>query len=423
MLRYRARFLIAAILGIWGVQTFCRELPAQPEQLLSLNEMAAVLSLFSGGREEVDRTNRVVGESNAIRLGESLFFERRLSASGSVSCNSCHRKESNWTEGLAISIGEERGSRRTPSLWNVAGRRWFFWDGRAATLWSQALIPLESPTEMGNDRSNIVSLIQTDPHLRQLYELVFGKLGPVDGCTSESTAARSLNVCRNADVAFANVGKALAAFETTLEARNSQFDRYLACLRARRANCPQLSHEATAGLKLFIGRARCMNCHHGRDLTDEEFHDVLLPLSHAGTGDDPGRLKAIALLRSSQFGPEGEFSDCPSCSKATLVKQLSDSPDLFRTFKTPSLRGVADRAPYMHNGVYRTLKDVIIHYSTLSDASIPDHHLDALMTKLNLADAEINSLVAFLCTLSSDTGTISGKTKPLARLSSGSECD
>jgi cytochrome c peroxidase len=417
------RYLPAiAFLVFWGAGSYTAMQAGEAEDRLSMDERRVVLSLFSKRAEYGDETNRVVTNPNAIRLGETLFFEKRVSASGSISCSTCHRKELEWSDGLPTSMGEGPGTRRTPSLWNVGNRRWYFWDGRVATLWAQALVPLESPTEMGGNRSSIVELIESDEKLRELYESVFGKIGAAEGCHSNPGSTYASDACPPADVAFANVGKAIAAFETTLQARDAPFDRFLDCLRDRRGQCAQLSSRAQAGLKLFIGKARCVNCHHGLDLTDEEFHDVLLRDSHVQRGDDPGRLRAIAFLRSNPFGPAGQFSDCPSCSTAQLVQQLNENPDLFRTFKTPSLRDVANRAPYMHNGSYRTLRDVVTHYSTLADASIPDHHFDALLTPLNLSGKDIDDLIAFLCTLSSDIGKINGETVPLKHTAQTDQC-
>ncbi|WP_156443204.1 cytochrome-c peroxidase [Burkholderia sp. RF4-BP95] len=419
----RRRYLLAiACLICWGTGSYTAVQSGEKEDRLSMDERRAVLSLFSKRAERGDETNHVATNPTAIRLGETLFFEKRISASGSVSCSTCHQKELEWSDGLPKSLGEGPGSRRTPSLWNVGNRRWYFWDGRAATLWSQALVPLESPTEIAGNRSSIVELIGSDPKLRELYEAVFGKIDRPDGCHSSAGSTYASDACRPTDLAFANVGKAIAAFETTLQARDAPFDRFLDCLRDRRGQCAQVSAQAQAGLKLFIGKARCVNCHHGLDLTDEEFHDVLLRDSHAQRGDDPGRLGAIAFLRSNPFGPSGQFSDCPSGPTGKLVQQLNENPDLFRTFKTPSLRDVANRAPYMHNGSYRTLRDVVSHYSTLADASIPDHHFDALLTPLNLSGRDIDNLIAFLCTLSSDTGKINGETVLLKHVGQADQC-
>jgi cytochrome c peroxidase len=327
---------------------FLKPSAAEP---LTAEEAHRILSLFGAKHSSPDLTNRYAANADAAQFGKALFFDPRLSGSGRVSCSTCHDPSLEWTDGLALARGEAQTIRNTPTLWNVADRRWYFWDGRVATLWSQALKPIESPAEMNGNRSAVVALIANDKKFSSLYRAAFGE--PPSG---------------SVDDAFANVGKAIAAFETTLVARNSPFDSFLACLhRQQPADCRQINGAALSGLRLFAGRAGCANCHHGRDLTDEEFHDVLLPefeTSHT----DSGRARGIVDVKADPFGPASPFSDCPTSARATLLKALRNSPDMDHSYRTPSLRQVALTAPYMHNGVYPDLSAVLRHYSTLSDA-------------------------------------------------------
>src|SRR5690349_14366608 len=142
----------------------------------SASEISKILQHSPLAALPEDATNPFGPSEAAARLGQFLFFDRRLSASGTLSCASCHRPDFNWTDGKQLAEGAGRGLRRTPSLWNVAYNRWYFWDGRADTLWSQALKPLEGRAEMNGSRLRVAALIRTDPSLRLAYTRIFGAL-------------------------------------------------------------------------------------------------------------------------------------------------------------------------------------------------------------------------------------------------------
>ena len=142
----------------------------------SASEISKILQQSPLPAPPDDATNAFGSSQAAAHLGQFLFFDPRLSASGTLSCATCHRPDSGWSDGKPLSEGAGRGLRRTPSLWNVAFNRWYFWDGRADTLWSQALKPLEGRTEMNGSRVRVASLIRTDPSLRLAYTRVFGAL-------------------------------------------------------------------------------------------------------------------------------------------------------------------------------------------------------------------------------------------------------
>ena len=209
-----------------------------------------------------DETNAKADDPQAARLGRTLFFDARLSGSGGLACASCHQPERSWTDGLPLAHGAGEGRRHTPSLWNVAYNRWYFWDGRADSLWSQALHPIESPLEMAGSRDAAVRVVRDDARLRGAYEAAFGPWLPG---SDPATVTR----------VFVNLGKALEAFERTLLSRRAPFDVFAEALRAGdRDGQGALLPAAQRGAKLFVGRANCRLCHTGPTFSDGEFHDI-----------------------------------------------------------------------------------------------------------------------------------------------------
>ena len=394
--------LVACLHTGWAAENDAPVTPAEAQVLRSL---------FATQGDRSDPTNRYENAPTAAALGEKLFHEARLSGSRRISCASCHAAERNWTDGRATAKGASDGTRNTPMLWNVADRRWFFWDGRVATLWSQALHPIESPTEMGGRRDDVVRLVDGDPPLRSAYEAAFGRL---PGAVKFPCETHDHKCSGAVNRVFANVGKALAAFEKTLVARSSPFDAFLECLADRAPDeCRQLDRQALAGLRLFVGRASCVNCHHGRDLTDDEFHSIMLPDSSGRMDGDPGRMRGVAEAKRDEFGPGCEYSDAPTSGRAILVRSAVEGPHLANSFRTPSLRQVALTAPYMHNGIYPDLAAVLKHYSTLADAPVNGHHAEMLLVKLELTNDERDALLAFLRALSSVEGMRMGRRVPI----------
>lgn len=327
-----------------------------------------------------DETNAKADDPQAARLGRALFFDTRLSGSGRLACASCHQPERSWTDGLSLSHGAGEGRRHTPSLWNVAYNRWYFWDGRADSLWSQALQPMESPREMAGSRDAAVRVVRGDARLRHAYEAVFGRFPAGSG---RATVTR----------VFVNMGKALEAFERTLLSRRAPFDLFVEALRAGdRAGQRALGPAAQRGAKLFVGRANCRVCHSGPTFSDGEFHDIGLP----ARGGDAGRLEGIDRLRQGEFGAASEWSDGTDGPRAQYARYLARAPHTQGQFKTPTLRNVALTAPYMHDGRLASLADVLAHYSVLPDRGAPGPHQENVLTPLALTPAERADLIAFL---------------------------
>lgn len=361
-----------------------------------------------------DPTNRVSGDDAAARLGQFLFFDTRLSSNGAVSCATCHDPAQGFSDGRRLGKGIDVVTRHSQALWNVAHNRWFFWDGRADSLWSQALTPLEHPDEMGGDRTAIARAIHDDRDLRAAYERVFGNMGdlsdghrfPAHAMPVADAPEHPLDAAwrrmreddrRTANTVFANVGKALAAYQTRIISRDAPFDRFVEGLREGDAGKQDaISDSAKRGLKIFVGRGNCRLCHSGPNFSDGEFHSVALPTITGEEPTDAGRFEGIDLLKSGEFSAAGAFSDSTWSAAATRVKSVINKPDNWGQFKTPSLRSVALSPPYMHQGQYFTLRQVLEHYSTLADAVQMGHHREKILQPLNLTEQEMQDLQAFL---------------------------
>lgn len=344
-------------------------------------ELELVLRHSPLGPPPPDPTNAVADHPVAARLGQRIFFDPRFSRDGKVSCATCHVPAKGFGDGEALSTRFDLDV-HVPTLWNAAQQRWWFWDGRADTLWSQALKPLENPKEHGTSRAQVARTLKADPVLRGEYEAVFGAPG------------------EDVDRLFANVGKSIAAYERKLTAGRSPFDVYVEGLRsgdaAKRA---ALSPQAKAGLKLFIGRGQCRLCHGGPLFSDGEFHDLGLFPAKGAPGS--ARQGGIATLLADPFNAKGAFSDAPA-EGAKKLDFLRALPDAAGQIKTPSLRNVARTAPYMHQGQFAALRDVVKFYSTLQPSRRGGHPDGGLLVPLRLDTDEIDALVAFLESLTDE---------------------
>jgi cytochrome c peroxidase len=281
----------------------------------------------------------------------------------------------------------------------VAYYRWFFRDGRAATLWQQALQPMQDPREMGGTRAGVLYLLQGDPALGHTYEQIFGPLPHQERfCIAPDHQRVECN--DPADAVAVNVAKALAAFVRTLVYRCSPFDRFADGLRkGDLSEQAAISDDAKRGLHLFLGRGRCVSCHHGPIFSDSEFHDARVPNWPDRFHEDRGRYDGIARLRRDPFGPGSSYSDARDGSITQLIGLLRMGPETLGQFKTPSLRNVELTGPYMHAGQYQTLEEVVEHYSEMADAFVLNHHDYTLMDPLHLSNAEKKQMIEFLKSL------------------------
>jgi cytochrome c peroxidase len=353
------------------------------EELAVLRSLAIPLD---GWRPPPDPSNRFADRADAARLGRALFSDTALSANGRVSCATCHKPELDFQDGRRRGRGLATVPRRTMTLVGAAGQPWLFWDGRKDSLWSQALGPLENAKEHGLTRVEVVRAVARDH--RAAYEAVFGPLPRLDGLPrrasplGDAAARRAWARMRPSDrhavsLAFANVGKAIEAFERGIRPQPARFDRYV-------AGAGVLSEQELAGLRLFVDEGHCVDCHSGPLFTNGEFHVT-------GRTRDPGRAAALALVRADEFNCLGPFSDAPAedCAVRFLPRTAHRG-----AFKPPSLRNVTRRAPYLHAGQIATLGAVLRRYDE------PPREASELHA-LHLGDDQLDQLAAFLKTLES----------------------
>jgi len=367
-----------------------------------------------------DPSNAVERSPGAIALGERLFNEARFSRDGKVSCASCHDPDRQFQDGLPVGHGLADGRRRTMPLAGAGHGAWLFWDGRKDSLWSQALGPLEDAAEQGGNRLRDARLIASD-YARE-YEDVFGPLpdlphAPADasplGTPAERAAWAVLDAPTRLAVSrvFANLGKAIAAYEKTLRPGPSRLDGYLDAVAANRP-ATGLDARELRGLRLFIGKGQCVSCHDGPLFTDQQFHNTGVPPRDEGA-PDRGRAAAIDRVSGDEFNCLGPFNDAPASPCDELRFMVTQDPGLEGAFKTPGLRGVADRPPYLHAGQVASLDDVVRHYVEAPRARVGQSELAATGARaegkssahgqrppIQLTPAEQRDLVAFLRTLS-----------------------
>ena len=357
-----------------------------------------------------DPSNRFENSPAAIALGQRLFSDVRLSRNGAVSCASCHDPARQFQDDRPTSIGVGAGSRRAMPIVGAGHSPWLFWDGRKDSLWAQALGPLEDAAEHGGNRLRYARLLHA--HYREPYEALFGPLpslqglpedaGPL-GSEAERAAWQALDgPARDAITrAFANLGKALAAYEKSLRLAPSRLDRYLEGGAA-------LDEGEIRGLRLFIGKAQCISCHNGPLFTDQHFHNTGIPPRDAVA--ERGRAGALAAVRQDEFNCLGPYSDAGPGQCQELRFLVKQEATLEGAFKTPGLRGVAERPPYMHAGQIATLEAVVQHYVSAPHAAVGRSELNHRHSgqgpqadarrPIELSPAEQQDLVAFLRTLS-----------------------
>ena len=269
-----------------------------------------------------------------VLLGQQLYFDTRLSRDNTVSCASCHDPEKGWSNGerFATGVGGQKGGRSAPTIINAAYSRFQFWDGRADGLEEQALGPIQNPIEMDLTLTELVGRLNAIPGYKRQFQQVFG---------TDATAE--------------NVAQAIAAFERTVLSGDAPYDRYKA------GDESALSPAAQRGMKVFFNKGHCSACHSGASFSDGGFHNIGVGMDDPAP--DPGR-KAVT-------GLAGDMG----------------------AFKTPTLREIARTAPYMHDGRFATLEEVINFYDK---GGTPNPWLDEEIFPLKLTDQEKADLATFL---------------------------
>jgi len=301
----------------------------------SADPQAWIADYLRPARLPVPSSNPMTPEK--VALGQMLFFDPRLSGSGVISCATCHNPALGWEDGLSKGLGHmgHRLGRHTPTILNVAYGEPFFWDGRAATLEEQAKGPIGAAAEMNMASGDAIARISSISGYAQAFAQVFpGK-----------------------PVSMDTIAAAIAAYERTVVSKSAPFDRWVG------GDQQAVSPAAKRGFVLFNGKANCAVCHAGWRLTDDGFHDIGL------ADQDRGR-----------------------AAVAPGIVQLEYA------FKTPTLRNINQRAPYMHDGSVPTLAAVIDHYDS---GFVQRPSLDTQMRPLGLTPGEKADLLAFLDTLTS----------------------
>jgi cytochrome c peroxidase len=355
----------------------------------------------------LDPSNAYADNPKAALLGEEIFHDTRFSANRKVACGNCHLPTYSFTDDLPRAQGMATTARRSMPFIGLAYSRYFFWDGRKDSLWSQALGPPESRVEHGISRTTCATLIHK--YYRSQYEEVFGKMPEINEANCPTRAipdptnprgyaswqAMTEKNRKQVNRIFVNMGKAIAAFVARIVPTQSRFDRYVeAVLDNDAAGREILSRDEQLGLKLFIDseRGKCINCHRGPLFTNGVFHNIGVA-ENSKAAYDRGRAAGIKLMQDDEFNCRGEYSDANprECRALNLVPlEIKETGEMMEgAFKTPSLRNVAARPPYMHDGSQATLKEVMAFYSAVTP-----------MTKdADLSQAEQDQIVAFMKTL------------------------
>lgn len=277
-----------------------------------------------------------------IELGRAIFFDKRMSKDNTIACASCHMAKKGFADGMPVSTGIKglKGGRSAPVSFNRVYSKAQFWDGRAATLEDQSIGPFANPIEHGfANHDEMVAKMKKMPGYRKLFQEVFG-----------------------GEITIQDVGRAVASFQRTVLSGNSAVDKY-----DIGGDQNALSDSAKRGLELFRGKARCTRCHSGFNFTDEKFHNL-------GIGWDDNKVDLGRYMETK-------------------------NPEDIGAFKTPTLREISRTAPYMHDGRFKTLEEVVKFYN---QGGVKNPHQDNTIIPLEMTDDEQQDLVAMLKSLNGE---------------------
>jgi cytochrome c peroxidase len=335
----------------------------------------------------VPKDNPVTAEK--VKLGEHLFFDKRLSADGSVSCASCHEPRLAFADGrrLAEGVSARTGTRNTPSLLNSMFNSGQFWDGRTQSLEDQAKMPLVNHDEMGSQtHEQIVTRVRAIPEYAKPFEQAFGGTATIEA-----------------------IAKAIASYERTLVSGNSPLDRYIA------GDVKALSDSARNGMILFRGKARCAVCHTFNQsfpfLTDGNYRNTGVAANFSGFESLTRR--AIALSRIDSKSALDELGKQAGSNELGRFLFTGNSLDI-GAYRTPSLRNVELTGPYFHDGSAASLLDVVRFYVKGGNENpMRDWQLEAV----DLTESEQRDLVEFLKSLTSDEARLMARSESSAAIS------
>lgn len=276
-----------------------------------------------------------------VELGKQLYFDGRLSKSNAIACAFCHNPFTGFADPrqTSIGVGGGVGGRQAPTVFNTGFLPLQFWDGRAGSLEEQAIGPIVNPVEMAETHENVVKKLGKIKGYQQQFRTVFGT-----------------------DVNLQGIAEAIAAYERTVVSTNSAFDKYVL------GDAQAMDEGAIRGMALFKGKARCMLCHNGPNFTDNQFHNLGVP-QVGPMKEDHGRFYITRLERDKG------------------------------AFKTPTLRSITETAPYMHDGVFKTLEEVL---DFLDQGGGQNQNLSQMVKPLGLTQQEKADLIAFLKALTGE---------------------
>ena len=368
---------------IWGCERSAKRASSQLPLIPETDPLAQPKSLQQVG-VPVAMTRGVIPADNPqtpekISLGQKLFFDRRLSADGTVSCSTCHDPALAFTDRKPTSVGIKGrvGQRNSPTILNALFNKTQFWDGRVNTLEEQAALPIVNSVEMGRPNLDAaVAQIATVEEYKQAFQRVFGR--PPNG---------------------PDLLRAIASYERTQLSFDSPFDHFIA------GDKNAIDESAKRGWELFNTQARCNKCHALTDtqrdvtfFTDNDFHNIGIGII---------RHNVVALARQAeQLVKTGDTSaidraaiqtDMSALGRFLITKQEKD----IASFKTPDIRNVLVTGPYFHDGSQETLWDLMDHYN--KGDGLQDPYLDEDMQPLALTESDIDDLVAFIASLTSPT--------------------
>ena len=390
----RVVMVAATVALICGCDRSAKKASSQLPLIPETDPLAQPKSLQQVGAP-VAMTRAVIPADNPqtpekISLGQKLFFDRRLSVNGTVSCSTCHDPALAFTDRKPTSVGVEGrvGQRNAPTVLNALYNKTQFWDGRVNTLEEQAALPIVNSVEMGHPNLDAaVAQIAAVEEYQQAFRVVFGR--PPNG---------------------ADLVRAIASYERTQLSFDSPFDHFIAGDRNA------IDDSAKRGWELFNNQARCNKCHALTDTTrdvtnliDNDFHNIgVLIVRH----------NVVALARQAE--ELIKTGDTPAIDQAAIQTDMSalgrflvtkKEPDI-ASFKTPNIRNVLVTGPYFHDGSQETLWDVMDHYN--KGAGLQDPYLDQDIQPLALTESDIDDLVAFMASLTSPNYKEQGATE-LAR--------
>jgi cytochrome c peroxidase len=324
-----------------------------------------------------------------IALGKKLFEDKRFSSTGQVACATCHDEKKAFTDSpLRTSEGIRKGgkaltgTRNAPTVVNAAYFTTQFWDGRSPSLEDQSQHPFVNPVEMGlKNHQAILKIVRSDPAYVKAFEQVFGKKGT--------------------QVTMTEVQQAIAAFERTQVAGDSPFDRFFFA-----GDEKALTDQQKRGFVLFVNKGRCVSCHAVEQttalFTDNRFHNIGVGINNIQQ-EIPTLAGAFLQAKATLADVDVKVLSDPHTSELGRLAVTRDFEGL-GAFKTSTLRNVAVTPPYMHDGSLKTLRDVVVHYNNggvTKEGDPVNDFLSGGIRPLNLAEAEIDDLVAFLEALTS----------------------